>query len=143
MNGRELGSAATAPKSVLYASRRLLRERQRRLRLHLAGLSAGRKEGPHAFARSWHLSGDNVWRCFGIVAIGTIITALVGGLVAQLLSLVLVDGLASALGLDPLIAGAIAVAAASVLLAPLMMVWVAVLYFDLRVRRDPPGWIGD
>ena len=37
------------------------------------------------------------------------------------------------------IAGSVALAIGTVLLAPLLPVLTAVLYFDLRVRRDPPG----
>lgn len=91
-----------------------------------------------ALSRSWHLSGDNVWRIVGVVLFAALATAVLTALVAQLLSIVLVDGVAAAIGLDPTIVTAVVTAAAAVLLAALAPVWIAVLYFDLRSRRDPP-----
>ena len=41
-------------------------------------------------------------------------------------------------GLDEMVASTIALALASVIVAPAMAVYTAVLYFDLRARRDVP-----
>ncbi|MFV2063792.1 MAG: glycerophosphoryl diester phosphodiesterase membrane domain-containing protein [Chloroflexota bacterium] len=87
--------------------------------------------------RSWHLSGDNVWRTFAIVAIAAMVTAVLGALLVQLLSVVLVDVVAASLGLDPIVAETLATALTTVVLAPIAPVLVAVLFFDLRTRRDP------
>jgi hypothetical protein len=91
-----------------------------------------------AFKRSWHLSGDNVWRILFIVAFAAIVTALVGSMLAQLLALLLVGAVAPALGLDEMVVETISLALGSVLVAPLAPVLTAVLYFDLRARRDVP-----
>lgn len=92
-----------------------------------------------AFRRSWHLSGDNVWRILVIALLGALVTALVSSLLAGVFSLLLVDGLAPLFGLDELVAESIGLALGAVLLAPLVPVLTAVLYFDLRARRDPPA----
>jgi hypothetical protein len=92
-----------------------------------------------AFRRSWHLSGDNVWRILIIALLGALVTALASSLLAGLFSLLLVDVLAPVLGLDELVAESIGLALGAVLLAPLVPVLTAVLYFDLRARRDPPA----
>ena len=92
-----------------------------------------------ALARSWHLSGDNVWRIFFIVAFGAIAAALMATVLSQILGVLILGLLAPALGLDELIAQSIALAAGTVLLAALVPVLTAVLYFDLRTRRDFPA----
>lgn len=92
-----------------------------------------------AFRRSWHLSGDNVWRIFVVLLFAGVVAALGSSVVAQLATLVLVNGLAPEPGQAELVASTIALALGSVLLAPLMPVLTAVLYFDLRARRDVPG----
>lgn len=89
-----------------------------------------------AITRSWHLSGDNVWRVFLIILVATLITAILSALVGQVLALIVVDVLAAQLGFDTVIAETVVVAISSVLLAPLLPVVVAVLFYDLKVRRD-------
>lgn len=91
-----------------------------------------------AMRRSWYLSGDNVWRIFLIVLFGAFATAVLSALVAQLVAIVLVDVVAAALGLDLVVAESIALALGTVLIASVAPVLTAVLYFDLRIRRDPP-----
>jgi len=91
-----------------------------------------------ALRRSWHLSADNVWRILVIALLGALATALVASLLSQVLALLLVGGLAPALGLDDSVAESIALALGAILVAPLVPVLMAVLYFDLRARRDPP-----
>ena len=92
-----------------------------------------------AFRRSWHLTGDNVWRTFLLLLFAGIVATLGGSVVAQLATVVMVNGLAPTLGLDESVASTIALALGSVLLSPLVPVLTAVLYFDLRARRDAPG----
>jgi hypothetical protein len=89
-----------------------------------------------ALRRSWHLTTDNLMRTIAIVVLGTLVTAILTALLAQLFALVFVDLLATQLGLDTGIAEALSVAAASVMVAPLMPLLLAVLYHDLKVRRD-------
>lgn len=91
-----------------------------------------------ALSRSWHLSGDNAWRTFGVLVIGGLISAVAGTLISQLLAILLVDLLATSLGLDQTIAEALSIAVGSVLVSPIGAVMIGVLYFDLRARRDPP-----
>jgi Membrane domain of glycerophosphoryl diester phosphodiesterase len=96
-----------------------------------------------ALSRSWHLSGDNVWRITAVILFAAIATAVLTALVSELLVVVLVDGVATTLGLDPTIAASVVTALGTVLLAALAPVWTAVLYYDLCVRRDPPPVPGD
>jgi hypothetical protein len=91
-----------------------------------------------ALRRSWHLSADNVWRIVFIVVFGLIASALIASVISQLLAVLLAGVLAPAVGLDELVAESVALALGSVLLAPLAPVLTAVLYFDLRTRRDGP-----
>jgi hypothetical protein len=91
-----------------------------------------------ALARSWYLSTDNVGRIFIIVAFGAVATALTAGVLSQLLGVLLVGVLAPTLGLDEVVAESLALALGTVLLAALAPVLAAVLYFDLRARRDIP-----
>jgi hypothetical protein len=91
-----------------------------------------------ALARSWELTTDGVWRTFAVVAAAAIVTAILAALLSSLLGLVVVDVLAPALGLDVRVSEAVVAALASIALAPLSPVAAAVLYHDLRVRRE--GW---
>lgn len=91
-----------------------------------------------AMARSWHLSGDNIWRIVLVILFTALATAVLAVLLGSLLGVVLVDAIAPAIGLDPVVAQTVATALGAVLVASLAPVWTAVLYFDLRVRRDPP-----
>jgi hypothetical protein len=88
-----------------------------------------------ALRRSWHLSGDNVWRTFVVLLLGGLLTAIGGSVVGQLATLVLW----SVLGIEESLATTVALSLGSVLLAPVTPVLTAVLYFDLRARRDAPG----
>jgi hypothetical protein len=90
-----------------------------------------------AMGRSWHLSGDNVWRVLFIVALAGVVTVFVAAFVSQMLA-VAFDLLAVPAGLDATVAQSVAVALGTVLLAPLAPVLLAVLCLDLRVRRDVP-----
>jgi hypothetical protein len=92
-----------------------------------------------ALVRSWYLSGDNVWRIFFIIAFGAVAAALMATVLSQILGVLILGVLVPALGLDELIGQSIALATGTVLLAALVPVLTAVLYFDLRTRRDLPA----
>ncbi len=95
--------------------------------------------GPRAaLSRAWRLSADNVWRISFIILFATFTTALLASVVAQLLGLLSLGLLAPALGLDDLVAQGVTLALATVLVAAFAPVLTAVLYFDLRARRDAP-----
>lgn len=103
-----------------------------------------------AIARAWHLSGDNVLRIFALSAVVAIITGLLSSILGALFDAGL-SLLGVSLGLDPLVTSTIALAMAAVVVAPAMPVLTAVLFFDLRARRDasttaaaqpPPGPYG-
>ncbi len=96
--------------------------------------------GPRAaLARSWYLSADNVWRIIFIVTFGAIATAFISTMISQLLDVLILGLLSPTLGLDGSVAQSITLAVATVLLAALAPVLTAVLYFDLRARRDLPA----
>jgi hypothetical protein len=92
-------------------------------------------DGPlTAMRRSWHLTGNNAWRTFGLVAAVTItvsvLVAVIAEFAALLAGLVVTDSSAqTALGL---VIGIVL----ALLTAPILPVMETVLYFDLRVRRD-------
>jgi hypothetical protein len=95
-----------------------------------------------AMGRSWQLSAGHLWRVLGVVVLGTIVTLLLSAFVAQVLAIILVDWLAPAMGLDRSVIESVVVAFATVLLAPLTPLLLAVLCEDLRRRvepRLPPG----
>ena len=91
-----------------------------------------------ALRRSWFLSADNVWRIFAISLLAALLTSFGGSLLSRLMAIVLT----AALGSDGSVAETLAVALGTVLLAPLTPVLIAVLYFDLRSRRDLPAASG-
>ncbi len=91
-----------------------------------------------ALRRSWHLSGDNVLRIFAVSAVIALMTAIISSVLGALFEAALAGFLAPTLGLDELVASTIALAVASAFVAPAMAVFTAVLYFDLRARRDQP-----
>ena len=92
-----------------------------------------------ALARSWHLSAENVWRIFFIVLFGAVASGLLATLISRILGVLIVGLLAPTLGADELIGQSIALALGTILLAALSPVLTAVLYFDLRARRDLPA----
>lgn len=100
----------------------------------LAGEPVGAIE---SLRRSWHLTGDNTWRAFAILGVVTIVVAILGSTLLELLAVVITDGIAAGMGLadlsDAPLSGVV-----STLMAPIGGVVLAVLYLDLRVRRD--GW---
>jgi hypothetical protein len=103
-----------------------------------SAIIAGEQVGPvGALRRSWHLTGQHIWRTFAILLMVAIPVAIIGSMVVQLLAAVISDMLAAPMGLagtsDVLITSFV-----SLLLAPIASVVAAVLTLDLRVRRD--GW---
>jgi hypothetical protein len=99
----------------------------------VAALEAG---GPlRALARSWRLTAGHGWRTLAVLVIGGLGASIVGALIGQVLAIVVVDVVAARM--DALVAGELVVGLlASVLVAPIVPVIVAVLYHDLRLRRD-------
>ena len=91
-----------------------------------------------ALRRSWHLSGDNVLRIFALSATVAILTALISSILGAVFDGFLTAIVGPLLGLDPLVTSTLGLAMASVIVAPAMPVLTAVLFFDLRVRRDVP-----
>lgn len=91
-----------------------------------------------ALRRSWHLSGDNVWRIFAVIVLASLLASVVSTVASPILARLL-GGLGSGLGLDELVTSSLALATATTLVAPVLPVVVAVLYYDLRARRDMPG----
>jgi hypothetical protein len=94
--------------------------------------------GPlRALTRSWRLTAGQAWRTAGVIVGAGLAALLLGAIVGQLLAFVLVDVVASRLSLGPipdLFVGVVS----SVVAAPVVPVLVAVLYHDLRARRDVP-----
>jgi hypothetical protein len=90
-----------------------------------------------ALRRSWLLSGDNILRLLAIFLLATFMSAILSSVLGTLLDIVLTGVIGSALGLAEVVTSTVALSAASVLVAPLAPVLVAVQYFDLRARRDP------
>ncbi len=92
-----------------------------------------------ALRRSWHLSGDNVLRIFALSAIVALLTAIISSILGALFDAALTALVGSLLELDPLVVSTVALAMAAVVVAPVMPVMTAVLFFDLRTRRDHPA----
>ncbi len=101
-----------------------------------SAIIAGEAGGPiGAIRRSWHLTGQHTWRTFGILLLVTVVVALVGSTIVQLLGALVTDTVAAPMGLavlsDVLLASVV-----SLLLSPIGGVVTGVVYLDLRVRRD-------
>jgi hypothetical protein len=108
-----------------------------RLALHAAVLAGEPGGAIRALRRSWYLTGDNTWRAFAVLATVALVVTIVGSTLLELLAVVISDGIAAGMGLADA-SDAILAALVSTLLAPVGGVVLAVLYLDLRVRRD--GW---
>jgi hypothetical protein len=91
------------------------------------------KRGVAALRRSWELTKDNWWRIFGI----SIVVAIIGGVAAAILY---VPGtlIADSTGSGPIaLAGQIVGDAITLSFQALVA---TLLFFDLRARRETPGW---
>jgi hypothetical protein len=103
-----------------------------------AAILAGEPGGAvRALRRSWYLTGDNTWRAFIVLAIVAVAMTIIGSTLLELAAIVVTDGIAAGMGLAD-VSDALIAALVSTLLAPVGGVVLAVLYLDLRVRRD--GW---
>lgn len=101
-----------------------------------AAVIAGEGGGAvRALRRSWQLTSDNTWRVFGVLAFVALVLTIIGSTVLELLASVITDGLAAGMGLAD-VSDALLSALVSTVLAPVGGVVLAVLYLDLRVRRD-------
>jgi hypothetical protein len=88
-----------------------------------------------ALRRSWHLTGEATWRTFFALLLVGVITTILGSLVAQLASIVVVDALLDPMGLA--LAGQTAVdSLVAILFAPVTVVVMTVYLYDQKVRRD-------
>ena len=92
-------------------------------------------EGPvRSMRRSWHLTGNNAWRTFGLVAAVTVTVSVLVAIAAEFVAL-----LSGALVTDStaqVVVGLVIGIGLALLTAPILPVMETVLYFDLRVRRD-------
>jgi hypothetical protein len=111
-----------------------------RLALHAAVLAGEPGGAIRALRRSWYLTGGNTWRAFAVLATVAIMLTIIGSTLLELVAIVVTDGLAAGIGLADA-SDALLAALVSTLLAPVGGVVLAVLYLDLRVRRD--GWQPD
>jgi hypothetical protein len=82
--------------------------------------------------RSWRLTTEAFWRTLGILALVVLLQTFVGGLLAVPLQL-LVSG--AGMGTQQLVSQA-AGAVGEVLVSPLSLIALALLYYDLRIRRE-------
>jgi hypothetical protein len=85
-----------------------------------------------ALARSWWLSRDHVWRIFGVILAGALVTIVLGALISQLAAVLLVDVVGNSAGLDPDVTESVALALGTVILAPLSPLLLAASYAQLR-----------
>lgn len=108
-----------------------------RLALPAAVLAGEGGGASRALRRSWYLTVGHTWRAFAALATVAIVLTIIGSTLLELLASVITDGLAAGVGLAD-VSDAILSALVSTLLAPVGGVVLAVLYLDLRVRRD--GW---
>ncbi|MEA2621777.1 MAG: hypothetical protein QOH61_687 [Chloroflexota bacterium] len=86
--------------------------------------------------RSWHLTGHNAWRTLGLMLLVGLVVAVLGALVSELLTLLLVDPFLAEPAALHTTAAVVLGAVVNLSFAPILPVMLTVLYFDLRVRRD-------
>ena len=92
--------------------------------------------GPvHALRRSFLLTKGNVWRAFGTLLVGGLLTLFLGNAVNGLISAVL-SGLGGDNAAFEFIWAAIAGTISTALTAPISAALIVLLYFDLRVRKE-------
>ncbi|CAN5770391.1 hypothetical protein BH24CHL8_BH24CHL8_03630 [soil metagenome] len=93
--------------------------------------------GPlHALVRSWRLTAGAAWRTLGTTLVVTLVAAVIGGLISELLGLALADLILGETSQGALIVRTVIGALLSVAFAPLLPLALTVLYFDQRVRRE-------
>ncbi len=81
-----------------------------------------------ALRRGWQLTGNNIWRTFGLTLLVALVVQVITGFIDQILTTAVTD-----LSTAEAIA---ATAIMSILFAPVLPVMLGTLYFDLRVRRE-------
>lgn len=95
------------------------------------------RAGPlKSLVRSWRLTRGGAWRAFGILAVATLATAVLGGLVSELLGLTLADLIFGDRSGEALVMRSVLSALVSVVFAPVVPVCLTVLYYDQRVRLE-------
>jgi len=93
--------------------------------------------GPlRALVRSWRLTAGVAWRTLGVLLSVTLVAAVIGGLLSEILGLTFADLIFGESSQNALIVRTIISATLSVALAPLLPLALTVLYFDQRVRRE-------
>lgn len=93
--------------------------------------------GPlRALVRSWRLTAGSAWRTFGILFLVTLVVAVIGGLLSEILGLAIADVAFGESSQGALLVRTIIGALLSVAFAPLLPLALTVLYFDQRVRRE-------
>ena len=93
--------------------------------------------GPlRALVRSWRLTAGAAWRTLGIVVLVTLVVAVIGGLLSEVLGLALADLIFGASTDSSVVVRTFISAFLSVAFAPVLPLALAVLYFDQRVRRE-------
>lgn len=92
-------------------------------------------KGGGALGRSRRLVKDRWWPVFGTLLLGFILAAVVGGIITAILTGVLALGTGSG-DLVAALVGAIAGAAAAIITTPFQAALIAILFFDLKVRKE-------
>jgi hypothetical protein len=106
-----------------------------RLAMVLPVISLERTGPIHALRRSWHLTGGNAWRTFGVLLLAGILFGLLSLLISLLATMLVLEPIESAGG-PAGVADVIAQSAITILFASPGPVVVGVLYHDLLVRRE-------
>jgi hypothetical protein len=95
-----------------------------------------RVNGFHALSRSWQLVKGRWWATFGALLLAYLLTLVVAVFIGGTLAGLIVAGAADDGGLASVIINQLFTALATVLTTPFFAAVVAVLYFDLRVRKE-------
>ncbi len=91
--------------------------------------------GRRALGRSFSLVRGRWWPTFGTYLLGSLLAAIVTGIIGFALVAVLFSGVADG-GFAEFLIGAVTQTVAGVITTPFMAALVAVIYFDLRVRKE-------
>ena len=100
-----------------------------------------------ALRRSTVLVKGRWWAVFGVIAVGTLVTAIPGAIIQAILNAILTAAGGNNAGFE-FVWSAVAATVANAIVAPLLAIITVVLYLDLRVRKEgldvtglaaPPG----